>query len=171
MLFRSSFTGCTRGLFGTSVGGPTTSHIAGVLVYQATNAAPISYLSALTTLSGATLATLSGATLSATLLEYLRGWNTEADRETVAGIPIPARLWQADTFGQDLVLNVRNNAVYYWQASSNLSASGSLVPLQPEYPNGHAIDMSSSAFGADSWAPTIATKVLVTEEKIGRAHV
>lgn len=131
----TSFTGCVRGLFGTDVGGPTTSHIAGVLVYQATN--------------------ITGT----------RAWNTEADRETVTGIPIPARLWTSDTFGQDLLINVRNNAVYYWQKSTNLNAAGGLVVLQPAYPNGHAVDMSSTAFGADSWAPTVATKVLVTEER------
>lgn len=131
----TSFTGCVRGLFGTSTGGPTLSHIAGVPVYQATN--------------------ITGS----------RAWSTEADRTTVVGIPIPVRLWTSDTFGQDLIINVRNNAVYYWQKSTNMNAAGGLVVLQPQYPNGHAIDMSSAAFGADNWAPTIATKILVTEER------
>lgn len=131
----TSFTGCVRGLFGTSTGGPTTSHSTGVKVYQATG------------------------------FVGTRGWGTEADPLVAQGIPIYARLWTSDTFGQDLLINVRNNAVYYWNKQSNLNAAGSLVELQPEYPNGHAIDMASTAFGADSWAPTVATKVLVTEER------
>jgi len=130
----TSFTGCVRGLFGTSVGGPTFSHITGAKVYQATN--------------------ITGT----------REWNTATEGDT-ALVPILARLWSSDTFGQDLLINIRDSAVYYWQKTVNMDASGALVPLQPQYPNGHAIDVSSAAFGADSWAPTVAAKVLVTEER------
>jgi hypothetical protein len=80
------------------------------------------------------------------------------------GMPYPTsvnsqelQIWSSATFGQDLVYNVRNGGVYYWSASTNLTISGQVI--------GPGIDISSVAFGADSNAPTIASRVVVTEER------
>ena len=67
------------------------------------------------------------------------------------------RLWSSSNFGQDLVYNVRNGGVYYWTASTLLTPSGQVT--------GPGVDMSSVAFGADASAPTVAARVLVTEER------
>lgn len=58
------------------------------------------------------------------------------------------RLWGKDNFGEDLVFNVQNGGVYYWDKSTNLTSRA--IPL-------------STIPGADSQAPTIATQVLISE--------
>lgn len=97
----------------------------------------------------------------------VRYWNTPAE----TGVNIPLRLWSSDTFGQDLVMNIRDNAVFYWSKNDNMSASGSTIdlPTLPSatvwYPNGHAVNMASATFGADAWAPTVGARVVVTDER------
>lgn len=81
-----------------------------------------------------------------------RNWGTPA----TTGINIPLRLWSADTFGQDLVYNVRDAGVYYWTASSGLEASGRV--------DERGVDITTLS-GADAWSPVVASRVLVTEER------
>lgn len=57
------------------------------------------------------------------------------------------RIWSHDNFGEDLIFNVRDGGIYYWDASSGLTTRG--VAL-------------SSLSGATA-APTIAKKVLVSD--------
>lgn len=57
------------------------------------------------------------------------------------------RLWSHDNFGEDLLFNVRDGGIYYWDASGGLSARG--VAL-------------SSLSGANT-TPTIAKQVLVSD--------
>ena len=59
------------------------------------------------------------------------------------------RLWNEDNFGEDIVANIRDGGIYYWDASSGVSTR--MTPL-------------SSMAGADSGTPTIARKVIVSEE-------
>ena len=56
------------------------------------------------------------------------------------------RLWGKDNFGEDLVFNVNNGGVYYWDKSGGVSAAG--------------VALSAKA-GADGFAPTVATQALV----------
>jgi len=61
------------------------------------------------------------------------------------------RLWTHDNFGEDLLINVRDGNVYYWDASESVPGSFQrAVPL-------------STLTGADGYAPTIAKKVLVSD--------
>ena len=62
-----------------------------------------------------------------------------------AGAVNELRLWSGDSFGEDLVFNVRNGGVYYWDESDGLST--------------RAIALSAES-GASN-APVIATQVMV----------
>tara|TARA_B100002019_G_scaffold114872_1_gene98825 strand:- start:3360 stop:5243 length:1884 start_codon:yes stop_codon:yes gene_type:complete len=58
------------------------------------------------------------------------------------------RLWSHDNFGEDLIINVRDGGIYYWDKTSGLSA--------------RAVALDTLA-GADSTTPTIAKQVLVSD--------
>ena len=68
-----------------------------------------------------------------------------------------ARIWSADTFGQDLVYNIRNGGVFYWDAATKLQADGTVT--------GRGVDITSIAFGADADAPNVGSRVFVSEER------
>lgn len=59
------------------------------------------------------------------------------------------RIWSHDNFGEDLLLNVRNGGIYYWDRSAS--------PLFER-----AVALSDLA-GADDTTPTIAKQVLVSD--------
>tara|TARA_R110000822_G_scaffold78583_3_gene188237 strand:+ start:2301 stop:4184 length:1884 start_codon:yes stop_codon:yes gene_type:complete len=61
------------------------------------------------------------------------------------------RLWSHDNFGEDLLINVRDGGIYYWDKSTS---SGS--------PFTRAVALSTVS-GADSTTPTIAKIVLVSD--------
>jgi hypothetical protein len=82
------------------------------------------------------------------------GWGTPY---TISVNSQELRIWSAANFGQNLVYNIRNGGVYYWDASLYLTPSGQVT--------GPGVDISSVAFGADSSAPTVASRVIVTEER------
>lgn len=103
-------------------------------------------------MAGATVRQLAYAYAVPSTSNTFRNWGTPA----TTGINIPLRLWSADTFGQDLVYNIRNAGVYYWTASSGLEASGRV--------DERGVNITDLA-GADSWSPEIASRVLVTEER------
>ena len=63
-----------------------------------------------------------------------------------AGAVLQLRLWYGDNFGEDLIFNVRNGGVYYWDASGG---------------TGTRADALSDESGASD-APTIATQVMVS---------
>ena len=65
-----------------------------------------------------------------------------------AGAVAQLRLWSADNFGEDLVFNVRNGGVYFWDESDGT--------------NTRAIALSAES-GASN-APTVATQVLVNND-------
>jgi hypothetical protein len=82
-----------------------------------------------------------------------RAWNTAY---TSALSSASVRLWSGDTFGQDLVYNYVNGPIYYWDAVANMSVTG--IVLAP------GVDILDLA-GADGYAPTVAIRVLVTDER------
>ena len=57
------------------------------------------------------------------------------------------RLWSHDNFGEDLLMNVRDGGIYYWDETNTLSTRG--------------VDITSIA-GSDS-APTVAKQILVSD--------
>tara|TARA_R100001377_G_scaffold75054_1_gene51459 strand:- start:1032 stop:3314 length:2283 start_codon:yes stop_codon:yes gene_type:complete len=63
------------------------------------------------------------------------------------GIAANARLWSQDNWGEDLVINVRDSTVYYWDATLGLSSRA----------------VALSALSGASGAPTISRQVLVSD--------
>ena len=63
------------------------------------------------------------------------------------GIAANARLWSQDNWGEDLVINVRDGTVYYWDATLGLSSRA----------------VALSALSGSSGAPTISRQVLVSD--------
>ena len=72
-------------------------------------------------------------------------WSEAADL-TVTGAVL--RLWMHHNFGEDLLYNVMDGGIYYWDATTTLSARG--IPL-------------TSVSGADATTPTIAHKIIVSD--------
>ena len=81
---------------------------------------------------------------NATVTEALGGWGMPATTN-VAGALL--RHWSHDNFGEDLVMNVRDGAIYYWDKSSGTSS--------------RAVEITTLAGSTN--APTIAKKVIVSE--------
>ena len=78
---------------------------------------------------------------------WARGtWGSAA---TVDLITDTLRIWTHDNFGEDLLMNVMNGGIYYWDASAVNALSNPAVAL-------------SDLAGADL-APTIATKVIISD--------
>ena len=60
------------------------------------------------------------------------------------------RIWSHDNFGEDLLINVRDGGIYYWDKSANAGVTF-----------GRAVELSS--LGGANTTPTIAKKVLVSD--------
>ena len=73
-------------------------------------------------------------------------WGSAA---TINALTDTLRLWTHDNFGEDLIINVYNGGIYYWDASVSNPTSSRAVPL-------------SSLAGASN-TPTVASKVLVSD--------
>ena len=58
------------------------------------------------------------------------------------------RIWTHDNFGEDLIINVRDSGIYYWDKTSGLSSRATAL---------------SDLAGADATTPTIAKQVLVSD--------
>lgn len=72
-------------------------------------------------------------------------WGT-ARSSTSSGAEL--RVWTHDNFGEDLLLNVRNGGIYYWDKSGGTGA--------------RAVELSSLS-GANT-TPTVATQILVSDQ-------
>ena len=57
------------------------------------------------------------------------------------------RLWSQDNYGEDLIYNVRNGGLYYWDATSGYTTRG----------------VSLSSLSSDPATPTIASQVIVSD--------
>jgi hypothetical protein len=73
-----------------------------------------------------------------------QGWGDAAD---VTVLTDTLRIWSHDNFGEDLLINVRDGGIYYWDASVGLGT--------------RAVNLTSLAF-ADG-TPTVAKQVLVSD--------
>ena len=73
------------------------------------------------------------------------GWG-EAD--AAAGTTTVLRIWTHDNFGEDLIINVRDAGIFYWDKTLGLST--------------RAVELSNLS-GADATTPTIAKQVLVSD--------
>jgi len=72
------------------------------------------------------------------------GWG---DADAAAGTTTVLRIWTHDNFGEDLIINVRDSGIFYWDKTSGFSAP--------------AVTLSS--LGTDPTIPTIAKQVLVSD--------
>lgn len=72
------------------------------------------------------------------------GWGDPSDAPVVSNT---LRLWSQDNFGEDLLLNVRNGGIYYWDSSVSLAARGVNI-----------IDLPGA-----SNAPTVAKQIMVSD--------
>ena len=57
------------------------------------------------------------------------------------------RLWAQDNYGEDLIFNVRNGGIYYWDATTGLGVRG----------------VSLASLSSDPTTPTLAAQVLVSD--------
>lgn len=71
------------------------------------------------------------------------GWGDPSSQSIVSNT---LRLWSQDNFGEDLLINVRDGGIYYWDASGSLAS--------------RAIDISGVV---GSTAPTVAKQILVSD--------
>ena len=79
---------------------------------------------------------------------YSRGtWGSGAD---ISAISETLRLWSNDNLGEDLIINVRNGGIYYWDKSTSTA------------PFSRAVELSDVA-GADATTPTIAKQIMVSD--------
>lgn len=72
------------------------------------------------------------------------GWGDSA--ATTVGEGQALRLWSQDNFGEDLLYNARDGAIYYWDKSTGLNARG--------------VDLTS--LSGSSGCPTVARQVMVS---------
>lgn len=71
-------------------------------------------------------------------------WGSGTDVTTAGQL----RIWFQDNFGEDLIFNVFNGGIYYWDSSAGFSARG--------------VELAS--LGPDTTIPTIAKQVLVSDK-------
>jgi hypothetical protein len=71
-------------------------------------------------------------------------WNSGADLTTVGEL----RLWSHDNFGEDLLINPRNGAIYYWDKSNGLTI--------------RAIELSTAATDTIN-VPSLVTQIMVSD--------
>ena len=71
-------------------------------------------------------------------------WNSGADLTTVGAL----RLWSHDNFGEDLLINSRNGAIYYWDKSNGVAT--------------RAIELSTAATNTIN-VPTLVTQIMVSD--------
>lgn len=86
------------------------------------------------------------------------GWGAEAwsrgtwgSSASLLAIGATLRLWSADNFGEDLIINARDAGIFYWDKSTSSTA-----------PFARAVALSDLS-GADANTPTIAKQVLVSD--------
>ncbi len=72
------------------------------------------------------------------------GWGSSSTESVVTNT---LRLWTHDNFGEDLLMNVRDGGIYYWDQTGTLSS--------------RAVDITSLAGGTS--VPTVAKQILVSD--------
>lgn len=73
-------------------------------------------------------------------------WGSAASSLAIGDI---LRLWSEDTWGEDLVFNVRDGPIYYWDTSAGVATRGVLL----------------SSLGGASNVPTVSRKIIVSNQQ------
>jgi len=104
--------------------------------------------------SGTTAAAhTTGATVQ--LATTFIGWGVSA----APTIGTQLRTWTQTTFGQDLIFNPRNGALYIWNVATNPNIYNRAVLLGP----GAVITTSTGTITVDAYCPVVASAVLVSD--------
>ena len=94
---------------------------------------------------------------------YKGGWGmgySVGDEEGT--VPVnQIRLWSQDNFGEDLLFNIRNGAIYYWRRSTGVNNRA--VELYDRAVEVYPPDPPNPAFPDTDWVPRWAFEVLVSE--------
>ena len=183
----TSFTGCTRGASGTAAA----AHTAAVGVSQYTTGVTINCTSASvfassgtiyigsegisysgktgTSFTGCTRAangTTPDAHASSDLISQFASTATGWGSAATTGIGIQLRLWSQSNYGEDLVLNPRGGAMYYWanNASPNIYDRCQIIRANPSgTPTAYPVVTKSGTFYPDPTCPSVANFVLVSD--------
>lgn len=75
-------------------------------------------------------------------------WGSASDMSDAS---LLLRIWEHDNFGEDLIMNVRDGGIYYWDTSAKKATYSRAVTL--------------SSLSTDSTTPTIAKKVVVSDRE------
>ena len=79
-------------------------------------------------------------------------WSSSADVTTATKL----RVWSHDNFGEDLIINVKDGGIFYWDKSTSSGITFS-----------RAVSLGSVAYNAsgdiDAGVPTVATQILVSD--------
>jgi len=81
------------------------------------------------------------------------GWGVAAP--VGVGLGVQLRTWSQSNWGEDLVLNDRGGAIYYWKNNANPTIFDRAVVLSPTSP---------SPFTTDTYCPEVCNYVLVTDQ-------
>jgi hypothetical protein len=160
----SGFATGTYGMYGV-----TATNVAVPATFINGRAFEITYVDAntytITIVAPALYGAVSGGSTVIAYPQYgSRGWNDAAD----VGIAQQLRLWTNDNFGQDLIIAPRGGGVYYWSATSGVTAravllntlsttegfSGQFVPNTTNQVLGSAIQRFVICFGSNPYDPT-----------------
>jgi hypothetical protein len=76
------------------------------------------------------------------------GRGTWGSAASIAAGDATLRIWSHDNFGEDLIINIRDGGIYYWDATNTVAA--------------RAVEIKD-LLGANSSTPTIAKQVLVSD--------
>jgi hypothetical protein len=80
------------------------------------------------------------------------GWGVAS---SAIGVDVQLRTWSQSNWGEDLVLNDRGGAIYYWKNNANPTIFDRAVVLSPASP---------SPFTTDAYCPEVCNYVLVTDQ-------
>jgi hypothetical protein len=80
------------------------------------------------------------------------GWGVAS---SAIGVDVQLRTWSQSNWGEDLVLNDRGGAIYYWKNNANPTIFDRAVVLSPTSP---------SPFTTDAYCPEVCNYVLVTDQ-------
>jgi hypothetical protein len=160
----SGFATGTYGMYGV-----TATNVAVPATFINGRAFEITYINAntytITIVAPAAYGAVSGGNTVIAYPQYgFRPWNSAAD----VGIAQQLRLWTNDNFGQDLIIAPRGGGVYYWSATSGVTAravllntlstaesfSGQFVPNTTNQVLGSAIQRFVICFGSNPYDPT-----------------
>jgi len=124
------------------------SAIGGIPAASLQSTFPVTVINAnsytITTVTNATSIVAGGG--GSVVLIYPNGSRAWGSATTVS-VGNSLRLWAQDNYGENLVFNIRNGGVYYWQANTGLTSRGVLL----------------SSLSSDLQTPDIATQVLVSD--------